>query len=138
MRRSTFESLRRGAAGAPRVALLIFSPIVAAGAFWALFAACVDTPLPQPPPAVRLVASWPPASCGRPHRVVLAVEDDAGVEEAASVPCELGGLVLELPHLGTYHGAFRHEPEEVPPRAPASLDLLLDRPEVFWRLPAAP
>lgn len=68
-------------------------------------AACVDVPVVEPEPQSRLVAAWDPLACGdEPHRVVVELEDDAGVALTRSAPCLLGGLSIDIPHWGIYRG----------------------------------
>lgn len=66
-------------------------------------AGCIDFS-PGEPLQARVVVYWDPLSCGEPHRVAVALEDDSGAQVSGSVPCALGELALDVPHFGTYHG----------------------------------
>jgi hypothetical protein len=69
-----------------------------------VLAACVDTPLPDTEPQARLIVTWDPLTCGTPHRVVLELEGDYGVDLSTSTRCELGALSIDLPRWGVYRG----------------------------------
>jgi len=103
--------------------------------FWCGFAACVDAPLPERPPVARVLTSWDPLACGDPHRVVLELEDDAGVRLSKSVPCEHASLLLDAPHFGIYRGRIYawqqvdHAPEV---RSVMDVRLTVDEPLVHW------
>ena len=87
-----------------RFVVYIASPVLLSIAFWSAFVACIDAPIPDPPPVARIVASWDPLLCGDPHRVVIELADDADEMVSGSTPCSLGVLALDVPHLGTYSG----------------------------------
>lgn len=102
--------------------------------FWLLFAACVIEGPPEPdPPAARLVASWDPLACGRPHRVVIELEGDDGVKLAASTPCHLGGLAIDAPHFGFYRGRVYAWVLDQPPYAITPVSIAIDAPLVQWQ-----
>src|SRR3569623_1674720 len=61
-------------------------------AFWTCFGACVDSPVQDDPPQARIVASWDPLQCGPPHRVAVALVDDAGAPISSSTICATGSL----------------------------------------------
>ncbi len=82
----------------------ITAPWILTIAFWVTFGACVDQPARDPPPVARIVASWDPLACGPPHRVVLELEDDAGVKLVGSMPCNAGGIAIDGRHRGRYRG----------------------------------
>jgi hypothetical protein len=63
---------------------------------------CSTTSMPDATPQARLVVNWDPLVCGAPHRVVLELEDDAGVSTSESVPCEIGSITLDVTHWGVY------------------------------------
>lgn len=112
--------------------VLLCSPLFAAALLWASLAACIDTP-PAPGSAVaRLVAAWDPLACGEPHRVVLELEDDSGVKVSASTPCNLGGLTLDVSHLGTYRGRIYAWALDAPIRSIAPVEVMIDEPIVQW------
>lgn len=101
--------------------------------FWTCFGACViDTaPLPTEPQS-RIVAGWDPLACGDPHRVVVELEDDAGVPVSASVPCEIGSVTLDVGHFGVYRGriyAWSLGPEI---RSVVPVRLEVDAPIIHW------
>ena len=82
--------------------LWIVTTLAVTFTFWTCFGACVDVPRSPPVPDAKIVAAWDPLACGEPHRIVVELEDEAGVPLSASAPCSLGGLVLDPPHFGTY------------------------------------
>jgi hypothetical protein len=67
-------------------------------------AGCLDTPPGASPAFARLVTTWDPLACGDPHRVAVELDDDAGLPSTASVPCELGGVTVDVAHFGGYTG----------------------------------
>jgi hypothetical protein len=86
-------------------------------------AGCIDAP-PDPEPVVaRLVVSWDPLACGEPHRVAIALADDAGAPVSASTPCMLGGLAVDLPHLGSYRGQIYAWAPAAPMRSVAPIEV---------------
>lgn len=120
------------------LATWIGSTAVATALFWLCFGSCVsgcvDTPLPDIEPQARVVASWDPLSCGDPHRVVIELEDDDGRMLSRSVPCELGGVTLDIARWGVYLGrvyAWTLGPEI---RSVAHVRLEVDAPIVVWTL----
>ena len=66
--------------------------------------ACLDTPSPHGAAVAELVTTWDPLICGDPHRVEVELTDLAGATSAASAPCELGVVALDVSHLGNYTG----------------------------------
>ncbi|HEY5921545.1 MAG TPA: hypothetical protein VIV11_07730 [Kofleriaceae bacterium] len=114
----------------------ISSTLVATAAFWMCFgtcvSGCVDTPLPDPEPQARIVAAWDPLLCGEPHRVVIELEDDDGRKLSRSVPCEVGGITIDVPEWGIYSGriyAWSLGPEI---RSVTEVRLDVDAPVIFW------
>jgi len=114
----------------------IGSTLFASAVFWLCFSTCVsgcvDTPLPEPEPQARIVATWDPLLCGDPHRVVIELEDDDGAKLSRSVPCELGGVTIDIRHWGVYIGqvyAWALGPEI---RAVTHVRLDVDAPVIFW------
>lgn len=110
---------------------MCFLPITAAIAIAAL-ASCIDTPLPESEPQSRIVVAWDPVSCGDPHRVVVELEDDLGIPISRSVPCELGGVSLDVPHWGVWRGriyAWRTGPDI---RSVLSVRVDVDSPIIHW------
>jgi hypothetical protein len=104
--------------------------------FWLGFVACIDAPLPDPPPASRIVTTWDPLDCGKiPYRVVVELEDDAGIEVSASTPCSHGTLPLDLPHFGIYRGriyAWELTNGEAEIRSTMAVRLTVDEPVIRW------
>jgi len=123
-----------------RLLVWISSPIVLSLAFWCSFVACIDGPVPDVPPASRIVAAWDPRQCGEPHRVVMELEDEAGVRLSTSARCELGTLALDAPHFGVYRGRlYAWELEhEVEIRSVMAVTMAVDEPIVRWWLTAPP
>lgn len=97
-----------------------------------LFAACLDEPLPPSSPVARLVAGWDPLACGEPHRVAIELEDDNGARLAASTPCNIGGLTVDMPHFGIYRGRIYAWALEAPIRSVTQIDMAIDEPIVHW------
>jgi hypothetical protein len=116
----------------PSLPTWLVSPVIATAACWFCAGACVDTPLAPAPPQARLVASWDPLACGEPHRVVVELEDDAGVPLAASTPCALGELVIDAPHFGIYRGRIYAYALGEPIRSIVAVELTIDEPVVQW------
>lgn len=87
-----------------RLAILVAPPWLATALFWFTFVACLDGPLPDEAPIPRVIVSWDPLACGPPHRVVVELEDEAGVSLSGSTPCATGSLTLDAPHFGIYRG----------------------------------
>ena len=71
----------------------------------ALFACTVVIPpVPDAQPLARLEATWDVGDCGASHRVVLELEDKAGVPLSTAVACEIGVASLDIMHWGVYLG----------------------------------
>jgi hypothetical protein len=113
----------------------ITSTTLATVAFWCLFGACVDQPMPRDEPQARVVASWDPLQCGDPHRVVVELEDDDGVPLSASAPCALGELTLDAPTFGRYRGRIYAWALGDPERSVAPVELIIDAPVLGWVVP---
>jgi hypothetical protein len=97
--------------------------------------ACIDAPLPPGPAVARLVTAWDPLACGDPHRVVVELEDEDGAALSASVPCNLGGLTLDVPHFGSYRGRIYAWALAAPIRSITPIELSIDQPIVHWQVP---
>lgn len=112
------------------------STLLASLAFWSCFGACVaDSRPPDAQPLSRVVASWDPLACGAPHRVVLELEDEDGRKLSQSVPCELGGMTIDVGRWGVYIGriyAWVIGPE-IRSVAPVRIDV--DGPVIYWTTP---
>jgi hypothetical protein len=115
--------------------VFLCSPLRAAAILWIAFAACLDAPLESGPAVARLVVAWDPLACGAPHRIAVELADEAGVSVAASTPCNLGGVTVDVAHLGTYHGRIYAWAFDAPMRSVAPIDVVIDQPIV--RLPVA-
>jgi len=125
--------MRDAIAGCMRsLILLLSSPLFVAGLTWVGFAACIDEPLPPGPAVARLVTAWDPLGCGEPHRVAVELEDDRGAAFAASAPCNLGGLTLDLPAFGVYRGRIYAWALGVPIHSAVAVELMIDAPIVRW------
>jgi hypothetical protein len=118
------------------LAAWIVSTLVATLIFWTCFAACIagciDAPLPDVEPQSRIVASWDPLACGDPHRVVIELEDDDGRMLSRSVPCDAGGVTIDIPRFGVYWGriyAWTFGPEI---RSVLHVRIEVDAPVIFW------
>jgi hypothetical protein len=116
----------------------ILSPVVGTALFWTVFSACVDSPVPPAKPQARLVTTWDPLQCGDPHRVVLELEDDAGVPLSVSTPCVLGSLAVDIPHFGIYRGRVYAWIAGEPERASTVLEVPVDEPVVRLQLMPPP
>jgi hypothetical protein len=107
----------------PCVALFAIAAIVA----------CIDHPPSfEAPPSARVVFSWDPLACGAPHRIVIELEDEAGVPLSSSVPCALGGITVEAPHFGVYLGRLYAWEAGRPIRSITPLRLYVDEPIARW------
>jgi hypothetical protein len=89
-------------------------------------------PLPASPSVARLVAGWDPLACGDPHRVVLELMDDEGAASSASAPCNLGGVTIDVGHLGSYRGRIYAWSLDAPIRSITPVDVAIDQPIVDW------
>lgn len=118
----------------------ISSPVLLSLAFWSSFVACIDAPLPDTPPAARIVAAWDPLACGEPHRVVVELEDEAGTRLSSSTQCATGMLTLDAPHWGIYRGRlYAWELErEVEIRSVMNVLMTVDEPVVRWWVATPP
>jgi hypothetical protein len=117
--------------------------LVVAGS-WAsvvvVLGACLDAPVAGGAPVARVVAGWDPLACGEPHRVVLELALDPGLDPAeggramasASAPCNLGGLSLDVPQLGIYRGRIYAWALAAPIRSITAVELEVDRAVVDW------
>jgi hypothetical protein len=102
---------------------------------WMLvIAGCLDQPLPRGPVEARLVVGWDPLGCGEPHRVAIELEADDGARVAASTPCNLGALTLDLARLGVYRGRIYAWALAAPVRSEAPLEVMVDEPIVRWHV----
>jgi hypothetical protein len=113
----------------------IGSTTLATVAFWSVFGACVDAPLPQDQPQARVIAAWDPLQCGEPHRVVIELEDDAGIPLSSSAPCALGELTLDAPRMGRYRGQIYAWTLDDTVRSSTAVELSIDAPVMRWVVP---
>lgn len=103
------------------------------------FSCVTDAPdVEDPPPAARIVIAWDPLLCGVPHRVVVELEDDDGVELASSTPCSMGMLTLDAPRWGIYRGRFYAWVLDEPIRSITRISIAVDAPIVRWMLATPP
>ncbi|MEO8841765.1 MAG: hypothetical protein ABI591_13670 [Kofleriaceae bacterium] len=100
----------------------------------ACLAGCVDSPLPDGPPASKIVATWDPLQCGDPHRVAVELEDTEGAPLSGSTNCGLGSLTLDAPHFGVYRGRIYAWQLGIGERSPADVHLIVDEPIVRWNV----
>lgn len=112
--------------------LLLCSPLFAAALLWATFAACVDEPLAPSSSVARLVTVWDPLACGEPHRIVIELEDEDGAKRSASTPCNLGGVTVDVSHLGLYRGRVYAWAIDAAIRSIMPLELSIDEAIVHW------
>jgi len=120
-------------------AVSFLSPLLLACAFWAVFGACVDVEVEAAPPRSRVLVAWDALACRDPHRVVIelaAVDDDAVVQR--SVPCAIGWMALDVPHLGGYHARVESWWLGEAARVVAEVDLDVEVPIVRWTLEGPP
>ena len=117
---------------------LLCCPLVVAALAWTAFAACIDAPGDRGPSVARLVVAWDPLACGDPHRIAVELADDAGVSVSASTPCSLGGLGVDVEHLGSYHGRIYAWALGTPVRSEAPIAVTIDRPIVRWEVATPP
>jgi hypothetical protein len=118
-----------------RCLLSILSTVALSLLFWLGFVACIDAPLPDNPPASRIVTTWDPLDCGEPHRVVVELEDDGGIPISGSTTCSHGMLPLDAPHFGIYRGriyAWELAGDSAEIRSVMSIRLAVDEPIVRW------
>ena len=94
--------------------------------------ACIDEPLEPRSSVARLVAGWDPLDCGDPHRVAIELEDERGARLAASTPCNLGALSIDIARFGIYRGRIYAWALDAPIRSVAPLELTVDEPIVHW------
>ncbi|MBC7976830.1 MAG: hypothetical protein H7138_17790 [Myxococcales bacterium] len=99
-----------------------------------VLAGCLATPSEVAPAAARLVVTWDPLGCGEPHRVVVELEDEAGEARAASVPCNLGGVAVDVGHFGLYRGRIYAWAIAAPIRSVSSLEVAIEEPIVTLQM----
>src|SRR5256885_6990818 len=104
--------------------------LLAAAILGITFAGCLDTPVESGPAIARLVVAWDPLACGAPHRIAIELADEAGVSVSVSTPCNLGGLTVDVAHLGTYHGRIYAWALDVPMRSVTPIDVVIGQPIV--------
>jgi hypothetical protein len=122
-----------------KVTSLVVLPSIACIVFWLAFTACViEAPDPPPPPPSRIVIAWDARDCGDPHRVVVELQDEDGVDISSSAPCWLGSVTLDAPRWGIYRGRFYTWVLDEPIRSVAKLTITVDAPIVRWQLPTPP
>lgn len=121
-----------------RLVELVLPTALATLLFWSALVACIDAPASESPPSARIIVQWDPRACGAPHRVAVELEDEAGAPIAASVPCGLGSVVLEAPHVGIYWGRVYAWRAGEPIRSVTPVRLYVDEPVVRWLIATPP
>ena len=124
--------------------LLVLCPWLATILFWLTFAACIDSPPSDidDPQIARVVVAWDPLACtddaAHPLRVVVELEDHAGIKLSASTPCRAGSLALDAPHYGTYYGRTYGWAAGETIRSVVPVRLVVDEPIVRWLIATPP
>jgi hypothetical protein len=93
---------------------------------------CIDQPYMEPEPQSRIVAAWDPLACGEPHRVAVELEDHLGIPISRSVPCEIGGVTLDVPHWGVWSGRIYAWRVGLDIRSVLAVRIDVDTPIVHW------
>jgi len=114
------------------------SPRWGAVLFWAVFAACLDTPGAPGSAVARLVVAWDPLACGAPHRVAVELDDEADVRVSASTPCSLGAVTVDVAHTGAYHGRVYAWAIGEPVRSVTPLEVVIDQAVVRRQVATPP
>jgi hypothetical protein len=131
----------------------VVTPCLVTAAFWLAFTAAlfaftssgcvIDSPVEsEPEPIARVVVAWDPLACGAdgspPHRVVVELEDNAGIALSKSTPCNAGSVSLDTAHYGTFYGRIYawQAGEEI--RSVMPVRLVVDAPVVRWWIAAPP
>jgi len=99
---------------------------------------CLNVPPESGSATARLVTAWDPLACGDPHRVVVELEDDGGVKLSAGAPCNIGGVTLDVSHLGSYHGRVYAWALDAPIRSITAIEVMIDRPIVHLQVSTPP
>jgi hypothetical protein len=116
---------------------LLCSPLIGAVLAWLAVAACLDEPIASAPAEARVVVAWDPLACEDPHRVAVELRDDTGALAAASTPCSLGGLTVDVAHFGVYHGrVYAWASTEAPSGTAAvtTIELSIEQPIVRYEV----
>jgi hypothetical protein len=103
-------------------------------AFIGAASACLDTPSPHAAAVASLVTTWDPLICGDPHRVEVELTDATGVTSAASAPCDLGVVALDVAHLGNYTGRVYAWEVGEPARSITPITIAIDAPEAHQQV----
>ena len=99
---------------------------------------CLDVPPESTTATARLVTAWDPLACGDPHRVVVELEDDGGAKLSAGTPCNIGGVTLDVAHLGSYHGRVYAWALDAPIRSITAIEVMIDKPIVHLQVSTPP
>jgi len=118
--------------------VLSCSPLFAITLVWGTSSGCLDVPPESGAATARLVTAWDPLACGDPDRVVVELEDDGGAKLSASTPCTIGGVTLDVSHLGSYHGRIYAWALDAPIRSITAIDVMIDRPIVHLQVSTPP
>ena len=114
--------------------LLQYSLLSATAFVWGTSSGCLDVPPESSAATARLVTAWDPLECGDPHRVVVELEDDGGAKLSAGTPCNIGGVTLDVSHLGSYHGRVYAWALDAPIRSITAIEVMIDRPIVHLQV----
>jgi hypothetical protein len=109
---------------------LLCSPLLVAALAWTALGACIDAPVEAGSPIARVVTAWDPLACGDPHRVAVELADEGGAAVSASAPCTIGGVTVDVGHLGAYRGRVYAWALGAPIRSEAPLEVMVDEPIV--------
>ena len=125
---------------ASTITATVLLPCLATLLFWFAFTACIDSPMPDhdTPPIARVVVAWDPLACHTPHRVVVELEDHAGVKLSSSTACATGSLTIDTPHFGLYFGRIYAWEAGEDIRSITAVRLVVDEPVVRWWVATPP
>ncbi len=121
------------------IGMSIVCPVLLAAGFWLAFGACVDVEAAVTPPLSRVLVAWDPLACHDDHRVAIeltALADDAIVTR--SVPCAVGWMPLDVPHVGEYRARVDIVSASALPQLAFERDLDIEAPVVRWTLDEPP
>ena len=123
------------------IVVSVVCPVILACAFWAVFGACVDAEVEATPPLSRVLVAWGPLACGDPHRVIIELDAiDDGARVVRSVPCAIGWMALDVPHVGDYRARVDSAPDGDGSDATLvdEIELDIETQIVRWTLEAPP
>ena len=114
------------------------SPLFAITLVCGTSSGCLDVPPESSTATARLVTAWDPLACGDPHRVVVELEDDDGAKLSAGTPCNIGGVTLDVSHLGSYRGRVYAWALDAPIRSITAIEVVIDKPIVHLQVSTPP